>query len=404
MYGLVLEGGGAKGAYQIGAGMALKELDIRIKGVSGTSIGAINGAMIVQGDLKKAYDIWYNISPSKVFDVDEEYLEALKNLELNTENLSYLFNKAKDILNNHGLDTTLMRKILEENIDEVKLRNSKLDFGFVTVSLSDMKPLEINLEDVPKGKVIDFLMASANIPVFRLEKMDGKYYIDGGFYDNLPVRILLKKGYKNFIVVRTHGLGITRKVDEKDINITYIDPLDDLGGILDFSQTSARKNLKLGYYDTLKVFKGLKGREYYIQPKGDEDYFIKLLTGLGEDNILRSGEILGLREMPFRRLLFEGMVPKLSELLNAGKNSSYEDIVILLYEALAKRLKLERFKIYSFEGFIQAIAKRYNPDKKTFRKSIPQFIKQSDYLSLAVREELLDEIITVLLENTMYCQ
>ena len=45
-YGLVLEGGGAKGAYQIGAWKALKEAGVKIKGVSGTSVGALNGALI----------------------------------------------------------------------------------------------------------------------------------------------------------------------------------------------------------------------------------------------------------------------------------------------------------------------------------------------------------------------
>ncbi len=48
MYGLVLEGGGAKGSYQIGAYKALKELGIEIGGVAGTSVGAINSALIIQ--------------------------------------------------------------------------------------------------------------------------------------------------------------------------------------------------------------------------------------------------------------------------------------------------------------------------------------------------------------------
>ena len=45
-YGLVLEGGGARGAYQIGAWMALRQAGIRIKGIAGASVGALNGALI----------------------------------------------------------------------------------------------------------------------------------------------------------------------------------------------------------------------------------------------------------------------------------------------------------------------------------------------------------------------
>lgn len=52
-YGLVLEGGGAKGAYQIGAWKALKEAGVKIKGIAGTSVGALNGALICMGDMRQ---------------------------------------------------------------------------------------------------------------------------------------------------------------------------------------------------------------------------------------------------------------------------------------------------------------------------------------------------------------
>ena len=57
-YGLILAGGGAKGAYQIGAWKALIELGIQIEAIAGTSIGAINGAFIAQGDFDKALTVW----------------------------------------------------------------------------------------------------------------------------------------------------------------------------------------------------------------------------------------------------------------------------------------------------------------------------------------------------------
>ena len=46
-YGLVLAGGGVRGAYQIGVWKALKELKIKVSVVSGVSIGAVNGALFV---------------------------------------------------------------------------------------------------------------------------------------------------------------------------------------------------------------------------------------------------------------------------------------------------------------------------------------------------------------------
>ena len=73
-YGLVLEGGGAKGAYQIGAWKALKEAGVKIRGVSGTSVGALNGALICMDDLEKAENLWRNISYSQIMNVDDELL------------------------------------------------------------------------------------------------------------------------------------------------------------------------------------------------------------------------------------------------------------------------------------------------------------------------------------------
>ena len=77
-YGLVLEGGGAKGAYQIGAWRALREAGVRIRAVAGTSVGALNGALICMDDFEKAEQIWENIRYSSVMDVDDSLMEKLR--------------------------------------------------------------------------------------------------------------------------------------------------------------------------------------------------------------------------------------------------------------------------------------------------------------------------------------
>ena len=59
-YGLILAGGGAKGAYQTGAWRALRELGISFEAIAGVSIGAINGALIAQGDYDRAVELWSN--------------------------------------------------------------------------------------------------------------------------------------------------------------------------------------------------------------------------------------------------------------------------------------------------------------------------------------------------------
>ncbi len=58
MYGLALEGGGVRGAFHVGAVKALLEEGYEFGGVTGTSIGALNGAMIAQGDFEAGYKLW----------------------------------------------------------------------------------------------------------------------------------------------------------------------------------------------------------------------------------------------------------------------------------------------------------------------------------------------------------
>ena len=67
-YGLVLAGGGTKGAYEVGAWKALKELDVEITAIVGTSIGAINGALFLQDDYNKYGDSSFTIEVVAVFE------------------------------------------------------------------------------------------------------------------------------------------------------------------------------------------------------------------------------------------------------------------------------------------------------------------------------------------------
>lgn len=70
--GLVLSGGGGKGAYQIGCWRALQTLGIiRFEVISGTSVGALNGALIGMGDYDRAERIWSNLEECQVLEADE---------------------------------------------------------------------------------------------------------------------------------------------------------------------------------------------------------------------------------------------------------------------------------------------------------------------------------------------
>lgn len=403
MYGLVLEGGGAKGAYHVGAFKALRELGIEIGGIAGTSIGAINGAMMVQGDYDLLERLWYSVNSYELFDLDEKAILDLKNFNLQEINFSYLLHQSKEILANRGLDTTRIRELFNTYVDEEKVRSSATEFGIVTVDLTDKKPVEMFKENIPQGKMTDFLIASANLPAFRIEEMDGKKYLDGGFYNNLPIDLLAKKGYREIIAVRTMAVGVVRRVRDKNVKITYIQPAEGtLGGMLDsldFNMEKADQLIKLGYYDTMKVFKKLKGFRYYCVPY--EGNFIELMTYYmlhNKEMIESIAEILGFADFSRDRVLFEKIMPRLESILDMKGRADYEDICIRFFERIAEKLNVERFKIYNTLDFLKITADAFKEKPIDFTKNLPSFIKQNKLLSLAVKEDLLVEIFHTIMK------
>lgn len=396
MLGLVLEGGGARGAYQIGAWKALRELGMEFNGVAGTSVGALNGAMICQDDFDKAYEIWHNMSFDKILKIDDEMIPKIKELEVFPESFFHLVKTIRELFKEGGLNVTPLRQLLSKFIYEDKIRNSGKDFGIVTVSLTGFKPLELYIEDIPKGMIVDYLMASANLPFFKLEKIDGKLYIDGGFFDNLPIKLLTAKGYKDIIAIRLYGIGRTRRINKNRLNLITINPSEDLGGTLDFSAERAQRNLKLGYYDALSTIKKYSGRYYYIIANQPDDYFLQFFLNLSQEGVQKLAKILGFPDnIPYRRLLFEKIIPRLSDILGLVQSASYKDIFISLVEKAALYCKINKFRIYDFDELLNLVLQNYHITSETISDKIPRIFKQSEIVIKSVKEQLLPEIVSV---------
>ena len=71
MVGLVLEGGGVRGSYQIGAFIALYDSGIKPDGFVGTSMGSFNAAMLASGKHFELLDFWENVDVAKIFNIKE---------------------------------------------------------------------------------------------------------------------------------------------------------------------------------------------------------------------------------------------------------------------------------------------------------------------------------------------
>ena len=214
---LVLGGGGARGAYEIGVWQALREMDIQIDIVTGASVGAINGVIVAQDSFDLALNLWREIQTDMV--VDTGFPKRSSPL--------------KDLLNRY--------------VNENKVRNSRMDYGLATVEL----PLTLRhlfVEDIPRGKLVDFIVASCSLfPALKIADINNTKYVDGGYLDNLPVGMALKKGATHVIAVDLETNGLVQKEPLKQSNnLILIRCKWDLGDILVFDGKKYKKNLRLG--------------------------------------------------------------------------------------------------------------------------------------------------------------
>lgn len=347
-YGLALEGGGAKGAYQIGAWKALREAGIRFSAVSGTSVGALNGAMIVMDDLEKAENVWNNIHFSQVMDVDDEEMRKLMNRDIPLSELKSTLHSVADIVRNRGFDVTPLRNWVAEVVDAEKICHSDTDFFIVTYSLSDHQELELKASDLNEDELCDMLLASAYLPAFRLEKLGGKYYADGGVQDVVPIHALVENGCKDIIALRIFGFGIEKRFRiPDDVHVTTIGPTVDLGNILNFDAEQSRKNMRLGYFDAQRVLYGLYGSTYYIDRTMSEDTARQQLLeyiGPGDDSL---------------RTFHEKALPQIAKSLKC--EGDYYDLLIAVLEHDAQELGIESTRIVTDMELLETILAQPEP-------------------------------------------
>jgi NTE family protein len=396
MNGIVLEGGGGRGAYQIGVWQALRELGFDFQGVAGTSVGALNGALMVQGDFDRAYDLWSQITPSRIVDIDDDLYERVRNWKLTAEDTNKLLQGIRAVMRGGGMDTNPLRHLLLETIDEGKVRSSGRELAMVTVSLANFAPQRLYLSDIPNGRLVDYLLASASLPVFKRHTIDGRPFLDGGLYDNLPVSLLVDKGYDQIIAVRLSRVGYHRW-DQMD-GVTVIKPGESLGQILDFSPERAGQNIHLGYFDALRALRGYSGTYCCIDVNRQEDYFLHRWLSLDVETVHRLAEILGQPGcFPLRRLLLEKLVPQLSDLLGLDLLATYCDIFVALLDRAARRARIERWRTYRYDELADLVGSSQEPAWPQSSLRLPSLPLVGNLNLLMRKDEVLDAVTACLL-------
>ena len=353
IYAIALEGGGAKGAYQVGVWRALEEAGIRYNAVSGTSVGALNGAMMAMRDLNMAEKLWKDIRFSRVMNVDDDTMTRIMNRDFeNFGQVKDALRTIRDVVLSGGFDTEPLRNLVAEHVDEEKIHNSGVEFFLSTYSLTDRKEMDVDAKELAPGELQNMLLASAYFPAFKQEKIGGKHYTDGGVYDAIPINALVTRGYKDLIVVRIYGFGIERRVKiPEDVHITTIAPTTSLGNMLNFSSENSAHNMVLGYYDAQKMLYGLQGQDYYIdRTMTEEEAYEILLSHTWHPGV------------PLRELN-EEILPALGKWLDC--DGDYYDLFLALLERMAQASDLSPFRIRTDREFYREViaAENRTPDK-----------------------------------------
>lgn len=298
--GLVLAGGGGKGAYEIGVWKYLKEigLDKKISVISGTSVGGLNAALMGTDDYENAECIWkYKINQKAILTPHNKNKKNAAGAAtaivgavtgFTVSPIGKLAVTALSIGNKIRKDGLFSRKGLLEIINHVKLdkiADSKKSI-YVTCTLEkpvvdkvlfgdERERVSFRLNNYNAEGIKKLLLATSAIPgVFRPEIIEGNKYFDGGFkavfkngkiisyMDNVPLTpaadehcthvivVYLEPNPNKAIIRDDYGYMALRK---NSIEMIEIKPSKDLGGILDgtlnFDKEAAQRNIELGYSD-----------------------------------------------------------------------------------------------------------------------------------------------------------
>lgn len=358
-YGLVLSGGGAKGAFEMGVWKALRECDYSIGAVIGTSVGALNAAMIAQNNYDIAMEFWANLTINQVLDLNQkmtnEYVDVWSKESFDAFRTDFL-----NILFSNGLDITPLRNSLTQLISEDAVRNSSIRFGLVTVDITSLKPRQLMIEDIPQGQLIDYLLASAALPIFQKQEIDGKTYLDGGFFDNVPINFMLKQNFKQIISVEFPAPGIRKWVRDKNATIITVNNSEFLGGIMNFNNKNIEQNIQLGYLDAMKTFRAFEGKYFYLNTRKTNSFYYKFKNYLGLPLAKENQQKKMLALLNLQADANQSDV--LNELESLLKKTTFKNnpLSLSMLEIAGKSLGVKRLGNYPIDFFIQSLLKQLN--------------------------------------------
>lgn len=357
---VVLCGGGSLGAYEVGVWKFLREIDYKFDIVTGSSIGALNGALMCYGDYDSCIKMWKQVDVNKVMvsgvNFDQYFFD--ETFSLSRQSKFYRF--ALSFFKNSGADIGPFKKMVKEAIDPHKVKTSNIKLGIVTTTFPGFKEKDYILQDVDENLILDYLHASScAYPVFPVYKIGDESYVDGGYKNNLPIDLAIKMGATEIVAVRLDSFP--KVPQHKELMylpiVTLIEPTWPLGFILNFKQDMINKSMILGYLDAQKAFGHRLGVRYTFAntpvPQYFSSEFLKRLLEMGIDNYDKIIEILKWKKVSI---------------------SSSVEYFLRGIEVFGEKVELDPFKCYEVVDYFKAIRKQLELFKK--RKTIVEDLKR----------------------------
>lgn len=180
--GLALGGGAALGIAHIGVLKALKEKNIEIGWIAGTSIGSL-------------------IASLYCFDEDLDHLNNLA-IETSWQKIAGISFSTYGAFSNSKLE-----KFLKEHIGDKNFEESKIPLSIVATNIANGKKVVLS-----KGSVSKAVMASTAIPgVFEPIEIENELLVDGGVVENVPVTTIEEMGAETIIAVDLNASHVSEK-------------------------------------------------------------------------------------------------------------------------------------------------------------------------------------------------
>lgn len=255
--GIAFAGGGARGAYQIGAWKALKEFgyDQQISCVSGASVGSLNASLFAMGDYELAEKTWLSLNKDSLFNLEKHILKRVFKEKLNFLNKGIYNTRKLQRLMSNTLQYDLVRQmdvfvavtyLGEDRRSFFDLLRSNYEHHF----MKDKKMIKYkNLKNLDDESIQKTMLASCAIPVaFRPITIDGDTFYDGGVLDNTPIDPLLEAGCEKVLIIDLFRMNF-KQIFEHQENVYYVQPKKNLRGVLDFDTDKIKRRFSVGYND-----------------------------------------------------------------------------------------------------------------------------------------------------------